>query len=157
MTEQEIDNKQTFTSSHEPYEVGYGRPPKHSQFQKGQSGNLNGRPKGTQNLRDQMLEVYTRPVNLKQGSNLRSVPRVVALLEVQFQQALKADVPSQKAVFNNLKELGGLDQEPDSSVPEAEKYELTNEELDDLTDDQFELIIKAQKIRTEVVARRSIH
>lgn len=27
------------------YEVGYGRPPKHSQFKKGQSGNPNGRPK----------------------------------------------------------------------------------------------------------------
>lgn len=27
------------------YEVGYGRPPKHSQFQKGQSGNPKGRPK----------------------------------------------------------------------------------------------------------------
>lgn len=27
------------------YEVGYGRPPKHSQFKKGQSGNPKGRPK----------------------------------------------------------------------------------------------------------------
>lgn len=27
------------------YEVGYGRPPKHSQFKKGQSGNPSGRPK----------------------------------------------------------------------------------------------------------------
>lgn len=27
------------------YEIGFGRPPKHSQFKKGQSGNPNGRPK----------------------------------------------------------------------------------------------------------------
>ena len=27
------------------YEVGYGRPPKKSQFRKGQSGNPSGRPK----------------------------------------------------------------------------------------------------------------
>jgi hypothetical protein len=33
------------------YEVGNCRPPKHSQFKKGASGNLKGRPKGSINLR----------------------------------------------------------------------------------------------------------
>lgn len=32
-------------------EVGYGKPPAHSRFKKGTSGNLKGRPKGTKNLR----------------------------------------------------------------------------------------------------------
>lgn len=34
------------------YEVGYGKPPKHSQFKKGQSGNLNGRPKKRKDGKD---------------------------------------------------------------------------------------------------------
>ncbi len=33
-----------------PYEVGYGKPPKETQFKKGQSGNLKGREKGTKNF-----------------------------------------------------------------------------------------------------------
>ena len=33
------------------HEVGYGKPPRHSQFIKGQSGNRRGRPAGAKNLK----------------------------------------------------------------------------------------------------------
>ena len=32
------------------YEVGYGKPPLHTRFQKGESGNPKGRPRGKKNM-----------------------------------------------------------------------------------------------------------
>lgn len=47
------------------YDVGYGKPPKHSQFKKGQSGNRQGRPRGAVNkvTEDSVLATVSREVN----------------------------------------------------------------------------------------------
>jgi hypothetical protein len=42
------------------YEVGYGKPPRHSRFVKGQSGNPRGRPPGAKNMKT----LLTKALNL---------------------------------------------------------------------------------------------
>ena len=42
------------------YQVGYGRPPLHSRFKPGQSGNPKGRPKQSRNLRTIVKQVSQR-------------------------------------------------------------------------------------------------
>lgn len=56
------------------YEVGYRKPPKHTQFKKGRSGNPKGRPKGCCNMSTIMKEVMARPVVIKQNGQERRVP-----------------------------------------------------------------------------------
>src|SRR6266404_9229104 len=79
--------------------VGYRKPPKATQFQKGKSGNPKGRPKGKQNfkslsrvLRDCLLEEVEAVVNGKRKKMLR----LETIVAKQFAQAMSGNPHSAK-------------------------------------------------------------
>lgn len=80
------------------YEVGYGRPPKETQFKKGQSGNPKGRPKGSRNFKTYVQQVLNKPVKLKDGGY---VPAQEATLLRMCEMALKGH-PKMLPAFVNL-------------------------------------------------------
>ena len=50
------------TDKKHAYEVGYGKPPRHTRFIKGQSGNPRGRPTGAKNLKTLLSEALNETV-----------------------------------------------------------------------------------------------
>jgi hypothetical protein len=74
------------------YAVGYARPPASSQYQPGQSGNPQGRPKGVRNASSMAREVLERPVTVKVKRSWRKMTvRKAAYLRVA-ERAAEGDV-----------------------------------------------------------------
>ena len=109
------------------YEVGYGRPPKHTRFSKGQSGNPKGRPAGTRNFSTDVTEVLKSPVKTRVGARPKTISTQRAVLLRLREQALKGDPKA----MNRLLELAA--QYGEKSIA-AQLSELSLEDRAILTD-----------------------
>ena len=107
------------------YEVGYGRPPKHTQFKKGQSGNPKGRPKGSKNLITDISEEALERIVLREGGKVIKVSKQRALIKSVWAKALNGNIQAAKAIFDQLQRA--IDAERDKTDAGAE---LNAEELD---------------------------
>ncbi len=77
--------------SNDDYEVGYGKPPKHTQFTKSRSGNPRGRPKGSNNFRTDVKRALKAPVRLTKDGSPRTVSTQEAALLRLREKALNGD------------------------------------------------------------------
>ena len=73
------------------YDVGYGKPPKHSRFKKGKSGNPKGRPKGSRNFSSDVKETLEEPIRVTHHGKARTVSTQHAALMRLKEKALGGD------------------------------------------------------------------
>ena len=85
--------------------VGPGRPPKHSQFRKGQSGNPTGRPKGTLNIATVLERVLREKVVINENGQRRTITKFEAAFKQQVNKAVMGDTNAFK-VLSTLKQSG---------------------------------------------------
>jgi len=87
--------------------VGYGRPPVHSRFRKGQSGNPAGRRRQSENERARklILREAFRMLNLREGDKVTRIPALQAVLRSQIALAAKGNGPAQRAVVKTVQEI----------------------------------------------------
>jgi hypothetical protein len=94
------------TGEREPYTVGYGRPPLHSRFKPGQSGNPKGRAKGSHNLRTIVKQVSNEQISIREGDRLRRMSRMEALVRTIFIRAFKGDPKALGSLTVLLRQIG---------------------------------------------------
>lgn len=92
------------------YEVGYRKPPKHTQFGKGQSGNPNGRPKGSRNLKTDLQEELSEKILVREGARQIRVSKLRAVIKRQMEKALKGDNRAAAKLLDLLVRLDDLEQ-----------------------------------------------
>ena len=73
------------------YEVGYGKPPPHTQFRPGQSGYPAGRRKDVRNLKTDVKRTLAMPVKVKEGGRTRKKSTQEAALMVLREKALNGN------------------------------------------------------------------
>lgn len=132
------------------YAVGYKKPPRHSQFQKGHSGNPRGRPKGTPNFRTALDTALKEQVAVNEGGRRSQISKLEAMVKQLVNKAVGGDARAREQLLRVLylvdDSLSGVEPEatldaPDEAVMRrlverirCARTEETNDGNDDGTD-----------------------
>jgi hypothetical protein len=115
------------------YVVGRGKPPRHSQFQKGQSGNPRGRPRGTKSFKEILAKVAYQPMSITIKGKRKHVPALEAILMQAVSRAATSDWRFLSLLLKHLSDVEGSSQV--SADPSSEDKRLSLEAIRALIDE----------------------
>jgi hypothetical protein len=82
------------------YEVGYGKPPVHTRFRKGQSGNPSGKPKKVWSEDEILLRDLSSKVPVTEGGKQRHMSKLEVVLKQQVKLAMKGDPKAVRIIID---------------------------------------------------------
>src|SRR5215469_7238597 len=82
------------------YEVGYGKPPRHTRFAKGQSGNPRARPPGAKSFTTLLDEALNERVLVAENGGRRKVSKRQAIVTQLVNRAATADFRAMKMLLD---------------------------------------------------------
>ena len=87
------------------YAVGYGKPPRHTRFTKGQSGNPRGRARGAKNLKTLLIETLNELVVVAENGRRRTINKRHAFIKQIVNHAVKGNWRAAKLLLDTLQRI----------------------------------------------------
>jgi len=123
--------------------VGYGRPPVHSRFRKGKSGNPTGKRKHGEAERAEALirqEAY-RLLNVREGEKVTRMPALQAVIRSQIACAAKGNVAAQRALVKIVQDI----EDARARRTGVSANKKLNKDGNDITDEELMDILSAAR------------
>ena len=108
------------------YEVGYGKPPRHTRFAKGQSGNPRGRPAGAKNLRTLLSEALNETVLVTENGGRRKVTKRQAIITQLVNRSATADFRAIKILLDIVRDI---ERQAEPTAPETSDFSEADEKV----------------------------
>jgi hypothetical protein len=110
----------------EDHQMGYGKPPRHSQFVKGQSGNPRGRPPGVKNLKTLLMKALNELVVVTESGGRRKISKREAIVTQLVNGSAKGDFKAIQILLGMLRDIEGQTEPP---APETSAFSEADEKV----------------------------
>src|ERR1700724_957489 len=91
------------------YVVGYGKPPVHTRFQKGRSGNPKGRPRGKKNMSTLLSTALNASIVVVANGRRKKITKREAIVTQLVNKSAAADLKATQIVLAMLREVESQD------------------------------------------------
>jgi hypothetical protein len=108
------------------YEVGYAKPPRHTRFKKGQSGNPKGRPVGAKNLSTLLSEALNEPVIVTENGRHRKITKRQAMITQLVNRSATADFRALKILLDIIRDI---ENRTEMASPETSSFSAADEKV----------------------------
>lgn len=102
--------------SRKDYDVGYGKPPRQTRFQAGQSGNPKGRPKGSLSLTTALNRALKETVVVVENGRRKTITKLDATIKRLVNKAVQGDAKAVQQLLG-LSPLVGVEAPSSREAP----------------------------------------
>jgi hypothetical protein len=126
-------------ASEDQYDIGYGKPPKSTRFQKGVSGNPGGRPKGSLDFDEQLLREASLPVVINENGRQIRISKQEVVIRQLMHKAMKGEAYAVRTFIGQHRQA--IERAALLIAQQKAKSE-TLKDFDRLTDEELEALIR---------------
>ena len=117
------------------YEVGYCRPPRHTRFKKGQSGNPKGRPRGTISTGRMINRALDETITITENGKSRRIRKREAIVKAMIAKALRGELRTLTHLLQLMQALDPRPEEKDTLTALLDEIARNGKRLGAMNDD----------------------